>query len=82
MEERDDSPDGSDSPRHRRLFPNDGFLKKASIMVGFSHEDSIVVWLYLKHTAAQQQLRSLFLADIAIFCTEQGVRSSPDANCT
>lgn len=46
--ERVVSPDGSVSLRSRRLFTNAGFLKYASMMAGFSQEDSIVVWLYLK----------------------------------
>lgn len=85
MEERVDSPDDSLSPRHSRLFPNDGFLKNASIMAGFSHEDSIVVWLYLRYLAVQTSGCSWMIHTvcIAIFCTytsgEQGVRSSPDA---
>lgn len=54
MEERVVSPEGSVWPRYKRLSANAGFLKYASIMAGFSQEDSIVVWLYLKQQRTKQ----------------------------
>ena len=79
MEERADSPDCNVSPRHRRLCANAGFLKYASIMAGFSHEDSMVVWLYL-----EQQYKTRGVLSGGCFDTsgEQGARGAWNAKCT